>query len=427
MKRLWKYIIFFAFLLWTAVPSEAAFVLHASIDSEIDDITASYVQEVLDTAVKENADAVVFSINTPGGRVDAATRIRDAIMSSPVYTIAYVSPRAWSAGALIAMSSKDIYMMPGASIGAAEPIPATEKNIAALRAEFQSTAARTGRNEAAAGAMVDKTMGFPPYVKKGQILALTASQAADIHISAGTADSVEDVISQSRFSGDEIRQIDKSDLLKVMGFLKNPFIECALVVLVFMAMFAEIKMAGVSGGSMLAALVGILLIGSQWYLGNAVMLEMLLYFGGILLILTDVMLFGTGAAVAAGMLFIAAGLYFTLGATGNALLVVSAGMIGAFVLFLLIAQYLPENRLWKKFSLSLSSTAEKGYIPTAENYEKYKGKKGVAKSILRPAGIAVIDGEQINVVTEGEFAKPGEPVEVIKVSGNRVVVRPIRN
>ena len=57
-----------------------------------------------------------------GGRVDAAVQIRDALLDSPVRTIAFVDKRAISAGALIALASENIVMAPGGTIGAATPI-----------------------------------------------------------------------------------------------------------------------------------------------------------------------------------------------------------------------------------------------------------------------------------------------------------------
>ena len=88
-----------------------------------------------------------------------AFSIRDALFSAhePVY--AYVGARAYSAAALITLAANRIVMAPGASIGAAEPIPATVKLISGLRGEFESTAERSHRNPKIAGAMVDKERG----------------------------------------------------------------------------------------------------------------------------------------------------------------------------------------------------------------------------------------------------------------------------
>jgi membrane-bound serine protease (ClpP class) len=51
------------------------------------------------------------------------------------------------------------------------------------------------------------------------------------------------------------------------------------------------------------------------------------------------------------------------------------------------------------------------------------GRQGRAVSLLRPAGRAEFDGEPMDVVTQGEFIQPGEPIVISEVHGNRVVVK----
>ena len=49
--------------------------------------------------------------------------------------------------------------------------------------------------------------------------------------------------------------------------------------------------------------------------------------------------------------------------------------------------------------------------------------KGVSVTTLRPAGKAEFGDEVLNVETEGEFVEAGVKVEVVEVSGNRIIVR----
>ena len=136
-------------------------IISIAIKGEINGGQAALVHRAMADANSKGAKAVLIEIDTFGGLVDAAVSIRDMIVNSPVTTICYVKNRAWSAGALIALSHKHIAIAPGGSIGAAEPIPTTEKTVAALKAEFAATANRTGRNPKVAEAMVDKSLGFP--------------------------------------------------------------------------------------------------------------------------------------------------------------------------------------------------------------------------------------------------------------------------
>ncbi|HZG67265.1 MAG TPA: ATP-dependent Clp protease proteolytic subunit [Herpetosiphonaceae bacterium] len=115
------------------------------ITDEIDLGLAPFLARVLDQANDAAARAVILEIDTPGGRLDAALQIRTTILDSRVRTIAYVNREALSAGALIAIAADEIYMAPGAVIGAATPVdgtgePADTKTISAVRSIFRATA-----------------------------------------------------------------------------------------------------------------------------------------------------------------------------------------------------------------------------------------------------------------------------------------------
>ena len=76
------------------------------------------VNRGIDLAESNNADLIIFDIDTFGGRVDAATQIKDSISSTEIETIAFINRRAISAGSLISLSCDQIYMTGGATIGA---------------------------------------------------------------------------------------------------------------------------------------------------------------------------------------------------------------------------------------------------------------------------------------------------------------------
>ena len=65
----------------------------APVEGIIDLGLAPYVQRVLSEATNARAAAVIFEINTFGGRVDAAVLIRDALLNARVPTVAFVNKR----------------------------------------------------------------------------------------------------------------------------------------------------------------------------------------------------------------------------------------------------------------------------------------------------------------------------------------------
>lgn len=84
---------------------------------------------------------------------------------------------------------------------------------------------------------------------------------------------------------------------------------------------------------------------------------------------------------------------------------------------------LPHSPAGKRLFLGSS---EEGFSAAEEGMERWIGKRGEAITTLRPAGMIEVGGERIDVVTGGEYLPKGTPVEVIRVDGNRVVVRQVQ-
>src|ERR687892_87938 len=156
-----------------------------SIEGMIDLGLAPFLSRTIREAQAAGAAAVMLDINTFGGRVDAAVAMRDTLVNAPVRTIAFINPRAISAGALIALATETIVMAGGGTIGAATPVVsggnqpqvADEKSVSYVRKEFGATAERRGRPPQFAEAMVDADVEIPRVVAKGKLLTLTTTEA----------------------------------------------------------------------------------------------------------------------------------------------------------------------------------------------------------------------------------------------------------
>jgi len=57
------------------------------------------------------------------------------------------------------------------------------------------------------------------------------------------------------------------------------------------------------------------------------------------------------------------------------------------------------------------------------DYGHLVDRSGVARTALRPSGIAELDGARRDVITEGEYVEAGAQVVVISVAGSKIVVR----
>ena len=140
-------------------------VYRVPISNTIDLGLPPYVVRSIEQAEENNAAAIIFDIDTFGGRLDAATQIKDAILDTKIPTVAFINRRAISAGALISLSCEKIVMTKGATIGAATAVDmsgkkASEKVISYMREEMAATAESRGRNSDIAKGMVDEELSF---------------------------------------------------------------------------------------------------------------------------------------------------------------------------------------------------------------------------------------------------------------------------
>lgn len=212
------------------------------------------------------------------------------------------------------------------------------------------------------------------------------------------------------------------DAGNISGMILSPPAEGILAALIFLSLMAEIKTVGFSGGSVLAAIAGSILIGARWTQGNGSIIEGILFFGGMALILSDLLILFTGVAAAGGIVFIIAGLYLVFGGGVRALYILSIALILSAAGIYFLAGHLSKSRLWEKISLKTTLKGKEGYISSSLNLQEYAGLKGVALSDLRPAGKIKVSGKALDAVSDGIYINKGESVYVMKAESAHVVV-----
>ncbi|HYE40839.1 MAG TPA: NfeD family protein [Ramlibacter sp.] len=412
-----------------------------TISGVIDLGLAPYVQRALRQAESDGAAALVLEINTFGGRVDAAVQIRDALIDSKVRTLAFVNKRAISAGALIALASHRIAMAGGSTIGAATPVqvggaggqalPTEEKTVSYVRKEFRATAESRGRPPAVAEAMVDSDVVIPGLVEKGKLLTLTTDEALAQKIADFRADTLADALAQSGLAGAEVRRLEPNWAEEVVRVLTHPVLSSLLVSVGMLGILLELRTPGfgVAGAIGLAAL-GLFLWG-HWLVALAGWEEMLLVGGGVALLLLELLVIpGFGVAGVLGIAAILAGLVLSMVGPGNTMqLIAAVGVRVGLALALAVAaslvlmRFLTRLPVGRRLVLETQLRGPEGYASAPDADAPLLGKHGLARSMLRPAGIAEIEGRRVDVVTEGELVDAGDPVVVIRVDGNRVVVQ----
>jgi len=395
-------------------------VIVVPIEGTVDEGMAHLVERAVTEADDTHAAALVLDVNTPGGLVASAFEIRDAMFSAKVPTVAYVSQRAYSAGALITLSAQKIVMAPGASIGAAEPIPNDPKHVSALRAEFASTAARNHRDPVIAAAMVDKSVDAPAYKKSGAILSLTASEA----LRARVADAVEPTMAAAlAFAGvhgivqDEHYSWGES----VARFATSPEVSGILLSLGVLGLLIEMQtLHGIAGAVGVSSLA--LFFGTHVYAGFSNGLVIVLALAGVLAILFELHVFpGHGVAGTIGILALLAAIVMAFGFAFIfvAVQALSIAIVLSAIAFFFSTRFFPESAFFKRIAFVGVQGAD--YVASGD-HRALIGRTGVATSYLRPAGVASVDGLRVDVLTEGDFVPAGSPIRVSRVEGARIFV-----
>ena len=101
-------------------------------------------------------------------------------------------------------------------------------------------------------------------------------------------------------------------------------------------------------------------------------------------------------------------------------------MIGAFVISLIVLRSLPKFAAFNRLVLHNEIKAADGYTSSSRKTdEELLGQEGVTVSYLRPSGIALLGGQRLTVIAEGEFIEAQRPIKVVEACGSRVVVKPL--
>ncbi len=433
MRRV--FLLTFATLL-AAVPlgAQQPVVYRVDISGTIENGLAPYVARALRKADEAGAAAVVLDINTPGGRVDAAERIVDAVRATTVPVYAWIHPRAYSAGALIALSADKVYMTSGAVFGAATPVngqgvKAPEKYVSAMRGEFRALAEARALDPTVAEAMVDESVDIP-LAPSGRLLTLSTTEALSAKYADGIAEDQPALLAAIGLPGAAVTAIDLNWAELVVRFLTNPVVAPLLLSLGMIGLIFEIK-AGAFG---LGAVVGLLSLGlffgSHLLLGLAGWEEVILLMLGVIALALEVFVIpGFGIAGILGIVLIGASFVLAmLGAlpTGGdivqALAVVAASLVIVAAVAYAWLRHLPGSSRLRGLFLHEALTGSDGYVSALARGELV-GVEGVAVTDLRPSGTVAVGDERIDAVTEGDFIKAGSHVRILRAEGYRHVVR----
>jgi membrane-bound serine protease (ClpP class) len=435
MRRRFLMTLALLLLAGSQAPAQTPTVYRLAVTGVVEDGLAPYVARGLREAASAGAAAVYLDIDTPGGRIDAAERIADAVGASSVPVYAFVNPRAYSAGALIALSAKAIYMRPGAVLGAATPVDgqgvkASEKMVSAMRGEFRALAEARGLDPRVAEAMVDERVEIPGLDSPDQLLTLSTNEALRVGFAKAAVTGESELLRAIGLPDARVVTLEPNWAELVVRFLTNPLVSPLLLSLGILGLVVEIKTGAFGLGGLISLASLGLFFGSSFLVGLAGWEEIILLGVGLVAISIEIFVLpGFGAAGILGL--VALGAAVTLAMIGaspttadltQAFVVLGASLAITVAVAYAWLRHLPNSGRFAGLFLRGGAQQADGYIAAAPRSDLV-GQDGVAVTDLRPSGTAQIGPERVDVVTEGEYVAQGRTVRVVRSEGYRHVVR----
>ena len=435
-------------------------VVVVPLRGEISPSLLMFLRRAEKVAESSGASAIIFEMNTYGGRLDSAEEITSALNHATIPTYTFINTNAGSAGSLIALATQHIYMAPVSAIGAAAPVLPTgedlpltqrEKTISYWSALIRSSAMKNGHNPDVGEAFMNKEkevkIGDRVIHAKGTLLTLNAQEATEKFngkplLADGVADSVVDLMQKAGLKGNVVS-------LGPTGFEQLAFWITALAPLLLLGgiigAYLEFKIPGATMPGIISAVCFALFFLGHYLAGLAGWEVVALFVLGMALVIIEILFFAHSTIVfgVVGVFLILASLFWamidrypgeTFFPTGRALalplLNLFLALIGAAIVIALLARYLPRTSIYRRFALMTANPPGPSLagIPRefATSIDLSPGTQGTSLSILRPSGKARFLDQIIDVVTQGEFIPPNTSITVVRRDGMRVVVKAAR-
>jgi len=413
------------------VKSGPVFVI--PVDQEIERGLQRFLERGFEEAQNYGAVLIVLEINTPGGLVATAEEIGSMVRENAIPTAAFITGNAASAGSYIALNADTIIMKPGSMIGSASLVDMTGKAVndpklvSFWKSKMVGAAALNGRDPEIAAGMTDSSIVVDkPELginkPKGQIIALTSDQALKAGYADGIAKTPEEAITALGYSADDIFRVEHTGAEKLSQFLTNPVIMTILLFIGIAGVVIELLVPGFGAPGIIGVLAFVLYFFGNHVAGFAGAETWMLFILGLVMLVLELFVPSFGILGLLGSASLVAGVVRAAFSYSHALLSLGIAFAAAAVVITIVAVVFKERGIWNRFILTESLSKEQGFVPVQEKTSLI-GSKGISITPLRPSGTAMVDGERIDVVTEGGFIDVNLPIVVMKVEGGRIVVK----
>lgn len=385
-----------------------------TIDGVIGPVSSRIIVDAIKTSVKDDAEALIIELNTPGGLDESMRIIIKEVLNSDVPIIVYVSPsgsRAASAGVFITLAANVAAMAPGTNIGAAHPVSLggqidstmVEKITKDAVAYIKSIAAKRGRNIGWAEEAVRKSESIPEYealkLKVVDIVAPNLRELLEQCDGRKVRLPVEEKILRTK--GIEVKTIPISWRDKLLAIITNPTIAYILLNLGMLGIFFELS----NPGSILPGVVGGICLILAFFAFQSLPINL----AGLLLILLALLLFILEVKVPShGALTIGGVISMLL---GSFLLIRSPSPYMRISVLVILVTVLSVTMFFI-FAVGMGLKAQRRKPTTGE--KGMLGEIGYSRSRIDPEGQVFIQGELWNAYSDTPI-ETGQKVKVVGV------------
>jgi membrane-bound serine protease (ClpP class) len=301
-----------------------------------------------------------------------------------------------------------------------------------MRGEFRALAEENGLDPRIAEAMVDEQLGVPGMVEPGKLLTLSTSEALKVKFARAQVEDQAGLLATLGLTGADVVTVSPNWAEAVVRFLTSPIVSSLLLSLGILGLLTEIK-AGAHGLGLLVSLGALgLFFGASLILGLAGWEVLLLLGLGVVALGIEIFAApGTLVPGLVGALLIGASMVLAMSGTSptgadliRALAVLAASIgITASVIYAWV-RHLPNSTRFAGLLLRHATHSSEGFI-SAPVRNDLVGQEGVSVTDLRPAGMAQVGNERLDVVTEGEYIPAGRRIKVIRSEGYRHIVNAV--
>lgn len=403
-----------------APPQHVVYLI--TIDAPITPVVAEYITKSIDKATKQNAEALLIQLNTPGGLVDSTNHIVMKIMSSSIPVVVYVAPsggRAASAGVFITLSAHIAAMAPTTHIGAASPVQMegkmdetmAKKVTNDLAAMIRGIAEKRGRNAKWAEDAVRKSVSITETeALKNNVIDLIAPDI-DTLVKQIDGRTVDVVIGTRtlKTAGATVKELPMGFRYKLLGIISNPNIAYILMILGFYGLYFELS----NPGAIFPGVAGAICLILAFYALQTLPIN----YAGLMLIILAIGLFIAEAFITShGVLGVGGAVAMLFGS----LMLIDSPEPSLQISWAVILPVVAASALLFIVTVTVAVRAHRSRVDTGK--EGLIGKEAEAKTDIGADGQVFLRGEYWNARSDEPIAK-GEKVMVVAVDGLRLKVK----